>query len=75
MKKFDYPGAPMILGIVLGPVMEQSLGQSLIMSNGSYSILLSRPISLTLLILAVIWVATPIVLKITGRKVIVVEDE
>jgi putative tricarboxylic transport membrane protein len=75
MKKYDYPGAPMILGIVLGPVMEQSLGQSLIMSNGSYSILFSRPISLVLLLVAIIWVVAPIVLKLVGRKVLVIEDE
>lgn len=75
MKKHDYPGAPMILGLVLGPMMEQSLRQALIMSNGSYNILFSRPISLTLLILACIWVLGPIVIRAMGKKVLVADDE
>lgn len=75
MKRQDYPGAPMILGIVLGPLMEQSLRQALIMSNGSYAVLVNRPISVTLLILAVLWVAVPILFRFFGRKTLVLDDE
>jgi putative tricarboxylic transport membrane protein len=35
MKKFDYEAAPLVLALVLGPMMEHALRQSLIMSNGS----------------------------------------
>jgi putative tricarboxylic transport membrane protein len=45
MKKFDFEGAPMILAMVLGPMMEESLRQSLILSEGSFGIFLSRPIA------------------------------
>lgn len=75
MRKHDYPGAPMILGLVLGPLMEQSLRQSLIMSNGSYTILLTRPISLILLLLACIWVLGPLVMRKLGKTVLVADDE
>ncbi|WP_126429054.1 tripartite tricarboxylate transporter permease [Brevibacillus marinus] len=75
MRKYDYPGAPMILGLVLGPLMEQSLRQSLIMSNGSYAILFTRPISLVLLLLACIWVLWPIVMRKLGKTVLVADDE
>src|SRR6478672_1166102 len=43
MRKLDYPTAPLVLGLVLGDAMEKSLRQSLMMSQGSLSILL-RPI-------------------------------
>ena len=35
MKKFNYEAAPLVLALVLGPMMENALRQSLIMSNGS----------------------------------------
>jgi putative tricarboxylic transport membrane protein len=52
MKKFDYEPAPMILAFVLSPIMERALRQSLLMSSGSFTIFISRPISLVCLILA-----------------------
>lgn len=45
MKKFDYEGAPLILAMVIGPMMEEALRQSLILSAGSFAIFVSRPIS------------------------------
>jgi putative tricarboxylic transport membrane protein len=50
MIKAKLPRAPLILGLVLAPIMEQSLRQSLIMSRGSPSIFVDRPIALILLI-------------------------
>ncbi|MGE0798550.1 MAG: tripartite tricarboxylate transporter permease [Lautropia sp.] len=51
-RKVDLPLAPMILTFVLAPLMERSLRQSLEMSQGHAGILLSRPLSLALLVLA-----------------------
>jgi putative tricarboxylic transport membrane protein len=45
MKKFEYEGAPLILAFVLGPMMEQALRQSLLISHGSFAIFFTRPIS------------------------------
>ena len=45
MKKFGYEGAPLILAFVLGPIMEQALRQSLLISKGSFMIFVTRPIS------------------------------
>jgi putative tricarboxylic transport membrane protein len=45
MKKFGYEGAPLILAYVLGPMLENSLRQSLLISGGSFLIFVSRPIS------------------------------
>ena len=51
-KKLDIPAAPLVLTFVLGPLMERSLRQSLEMSQGAFSILFTRPLSLALLVLA-----------------------
>jgi putative tricarboxylic transport membrane protein len=49
LRKFDFETAPIVLGLILAPMMEMSLRQSLAMSSGSYTILLNRPIAATLL--------------------------
>lgn len=53
-KKLDIPVAPMVLTMTLGPLIERALRQSLEMSGGDPSIFLSRPISATLLVVAVL---------------------
>ncbi len=48
MKKFKYDAAPMVLAMVLGPILDNSLRQSLLMSGGSGMIFLTRPICLAI---------------------------
>ena len=57
-KKLDIPLAPMILTIILGPLMERALRQSLEMSRGDFTIFFTRPISAVLLGLAAVFVVT-----------------
>jgi putative tricarboxylic transport membrane protein len=59
MRTHDYPLAPAVLGVVLGGLMEQSLRQALVLSDGSYWILVQRPLFLVLLILSVMSLASP----------------
>ncbi|RPJ11528.1 MAG: tripartite tricarboxylate transporter permease, partial [Deltaproteobacteria bacterium] len=54
MKKLRYDAPPMILAFVLGPMMEFSLKQSLMLSKGTFKIFLTRPISATCLALTLI---------------------
>ena len=61
MRKLDYPSAPLILGLVLGDGMERALRQSLMMSQGDLSILVSRPASAIMLALAVLILVAPLV--------------
>jgi putative tricarboxylic transport membrane protein len=68
MRKLDFPGAPLILGLVLGDSMERALRQSLMMSQGDLGILVSRPISAVILALAAIILLFPLV-KAGGRRV------
>jgi putative tricarboxylic transport membrane protein len=53
-KKLDFPLAPVALTFILGPMMELALRQSLIMSQGDMTVFLTRPISCSLLALAVL---------------------
>lgn len=52
MRKFGYEPAPLILAFVLTPILENALRQSLIISSGSFSIFITRPISAAFLMLA-----------------------
>jgi putative tricarboxylic transport membrane protein len=52
LRKFNFDPAPLVLGLVISPILEQSLRQSLIMSNGDYLIFFQRPIALGLLAVA-----------------------
>jgi putative tricarboxylic transport membrane protein len=45
MRKFGYEGAPLILAFILGPMLENALRQSLLISQGSFLIFVTRPIS------------------------------
>ena len=49
LRKLDFETAPIVLGLVLAPMMELALRQSLAMSDGRYAIFVTRPISATLL--------------------------
>jgi putative tricarboxylic transport membrane protein len=52
MKKFGFDPAPLVLGLVIAPIFEMSLRQSLIMSSGGWDIFVMRPIALTLLLIS-----------------------
>lgn len=60
LRKLDYPIAPAVLAIVLGPLAETSMRQSLIMNQGSPTIFLERPLSLSIIILAIVLFLLPL---------------
>ncbi len=66
VRKFDFEAAPFILAVVLGPMMEKALRQSLIMSKGDFTIFVSRPISTVLLGVAVFLLVFPVVKQVLG---------
>jgi len=65
LRKFRYEAAPLILACVLGPLLEETFRQSLMLSRGDFSIFFSRPISLCFLVMAVALLVIPM---ITQRK-------
>jgi len=68
MKKLKYDAPPFILAFVLGPMLEYSLKQSLVISRGSFSIFWSRPISATCLGIAVVLLVIPLLPKLGRRR-------
>ncbi len=74
MKKFQYEGAPLVLAYVLGPMLEDALRQSLVISNGSFAIFVTRPISAIGMVLAIFLVFSPL-LPWVGKKRPVFKEE
>lgn len=52
--KLDCEAAPLLLGFVLGPIMEENLRRALLLSRGDPAVFVTRPISATLLVISVI---------------------
>ena len=67
MRKVRIPLAPVILGLVLGPVMEKNLRRAMALSGGEWEVLFSSPIALTLWILAVASLVLPPLLARRAR--------
>jgi putative tricarboxylic transport membrane protein len=59
MKKFGYEPAPLILALILTPLLENGLRQSLMISHGSPMIFITRPISAAFLLLAAMILVIP----------------
>jgi putative tricarboxylic transport membrane protein len=59
MERYGYPLAPLILGVVLGPIAEQSLRQAMIISGNNPLVLVSTPISAILIVLSVLSLFSP----------------
>ena len=59
MRKLDYPMAPAVLAIVLGPLAEPAFRQSLLISSGSFSIFFTRPFAAVIMTLAFILLILP----------------
>jgi len=54
LQRYGFPLSPILLALILGPMAESNLRRSLVMSNGHWGILVSRPISVVLIVLAVV---------------------
>jgi TctA family transporter len=60
--------APMVLGFILGPLMEENLRRSMVLSRGDPSIFFTRPISLVLLLLAAGLLALVVLPQISATR-------
>lgn len=68
MIKVGIPASPMVLGLVLGPMAESNFRRSLTLTNGSYDFLYTRPITATLLALAILTMFAPAVSAYRRRR-------
>jgi putative tricarboxylic transport membrane protein len=58
-RRFDFPLAPMIIGLILGPMAENSMRQALVISMGDFTTFLTRPISGSILVIAALLLLLP----------------
>jgi putative tricarboxylic transport membrane protein len=72
MRRFDFPIAPVILGVILGPLMELQLRRTLLVSNGDWSALVDRPFAAIVLALALLALVVPLlpgwIARLRGRR-------
>lgn len=59
MRRFDFPTAPVIIGMILGPLAEAQLRRSLSISQGDWMIFLQKPLSASLLVITALMVVGP----------------
>jgi putative tricarboxylic transport membrane protein len=69
MKRVDLPAAPLALAMVLGPIMERSLIQSLLISDGSPLIFVTRPFAAVSMALFLLLMFMPLIEKKMGRRI------
>ena len=68
LRRYGFEAAPLILALVLGPMLETSLRQSLIMSRGDLTVVVTRPLSAALLLAALALLVLPPVRSALARR-------
>ncbi|WP_038256518.1 tripartite tricarboxylate transporter permease [Xenorhabdus bovienii] len=68
LRKMNFPMSPLILGFVLGEMLEQNLRRALSISNGNFEILWSSTIAQTLLVLGALVIIIPPVLRVINKR-------
>jgi putative tricarboxylic transport membrane protein len=63
MRRFDFPAAPLIVGLILAPMAEQSMRQALTISQGEWSTFFTRPLSGSLMAVAALLLVVPPLFK------------
>ena len=67
MRRFDFPTAPVVVGMILGPLAEAQMRNAVAIGEGSWSIFVQRPMSLTLVIIVLAVLIVPRVLKYRAK--------
>jgi putative tricarboxylic transport membrane protein len=68
MRIYGYPPAPLVLALVLGPMLEKALRQSMQMSLGSVDIFFTRPVSAFILLFALVALLYPVLIGLWSRR-------
>ena len=63
MRRFDFPTAPVVVGMILGPLAEAQMRNAVAIGEGSFSIFVQRPMSLTLVIIVLLVLIVPRLLQ------------
>ncbi len=68
LKLLNFPMAPMLLGFILGDILEKNLSRSLTLSDGSFAFLWERPLTLTIMIFAVLALMLPMFTMLKEKR-------
>ena len=68
MRRFDFPTAPVIVGMILGPLAEAQMRNALSIGEGKWTVFLERPMSAALLAIIVVVLVLPRLLKVLKRR-------
>jgi len=68
MRRHGFPVAPAVIGMILGPMAESQFRRALAISQGDYSVFVTRPLSLTLLIISVLALVLPSLIGMLARR-------
>jgi len=68
MRRYDFPIAPCVIGLILGPIAEQQFRRALQISQGDWSVFVTHPISVFFLVLAILVFATPFILRALANR-------
>ena len=67
MRLYGYPIAPVVVGLILGPMAEQQLRRALAISQGDWTTLVSTPLSAILLGIAALALVVPLLMRLRGK--------
>ena len=68
MRVYDFPVAPVLVGMILGPLSEQQLRRALAISQGDPTVFLTRPIAASLLAVAAVILVGPPLVRLVRRR-------
>jgi putative tricarboxylic transport membrane protein len=70
MSEYEYPIAPMVIGVILGPMADSNLRRAMMVSDGSFMPVFTRPVALILflVILLTIFSQTPLFKRLRSGK-------
>jgi putative tricarboxylic transport membrane protein len=67
LRRYHYPIAPVVVGLILGPLAEQQLRRALAISQGDPSVLFQTPVAIILYLIAAVAVLLPVYLRLRGK--------
>jgi putative tricarboxylic transport membrane protein len=75
MRRFDFPAAPVVIGMILGPLAEAQMRNAMSIGEGKWSVFVERPGSLSLLVVVIAVLVLPRLMKLLHRRKPVVAGE
>lgn len=67
MRRYDFPTAPVVVGMILGPISEAQLRNAVAIGNGKWDVFYQRPVSLILLVITAMLIVIPPIVRRRGR--------